>query len=359
MVDKHALLHGLVPGICVSGSGGWRASVALGTVLLIARPSHAQVLEPTLLTYRAPETCPEVAEFQRSVQRRSARVRFVDEGSHERELAIALSKEGDSTIGELRLIERDGSLRQRSVRFSSCAEAVEGLALITVVSLDPQALLQTPPTPEPVAKEPTLPPAPPKRASKPLVPSKPQLAPPPPPFEPRSSQLEIAVGGEFLTGLHQFPQTAFGGALFVDAASASPDWFAPLVRFAIGHSERRYISTGDGDANFALTQATLTACPVRIGQRAISVRPCAFTSAGVLRAWTTASLDPQTSNRPSWSWGGSVLVSIKVSQITDIIADIALGSPLIRDRFEAGPPWAWTTPPLYLSSGAGLRFVFR
>jgi hypothetical protein len=327
--------------------------------LLIGRPSQAQALGPTLLSYRAPDSCPEVAEFQKSVQRRSARVRFVDEGSHERELSIALSKEGDFTIGELRLIERDGSLRQRSVRFSSCTEAVEGLALITVVSLDPQALLQAPPPPEPAAEKPPSPLAPPKPANKPAARSNPQPAPPPLPSEQRASHLEGAFGGEFVAGFHQFPQTAFGGALFVDVGAGSPSWFAPLARFAVGHSERRFVPTGDGDANFALTQATLTACPVRLGDQAISVRPCMLTSAGVLRAWTTAGLDPQTRTRPAWAWGGSALVFLNVSQTTEIVADIAVSSPLIRDRFEVGQAWSWTTRPLYLSSGVGLRFVFR
>ena len=83
-----------------SWSGGFGASVALSTALLLTRPAQAEELGPTLLSYRAPEGCPEVAEFQKSVQRRSTRVHFVDEGSHERELSIAFSKDGDFTIGE-------------------------------------------------------------------------------------------------------------------------------------------------------------------------------------------------------------------------------------------------------------------
>ena len=101
-----------------------------------------------------------MAEFQRSVQRRSARVRFVEVGPHDRELTIVLRRDASFTIGELRLLERDGSLRQRNVRFTSCSEAMEGLALIAVVSLDPQALLEpskpaeppSVPVPVPIAK---------------------------------------------------------------------------------------------------------------------------------------------------------------------------------------------------------------
>ena len=70
---------------------------------------QSQTLGPTLLSYRAPDNCPEVAEFQKSVQRRSARVRFVDEGSYQRELSVTLSKEGELTI-----VSEAGTLKPRA-----------------------------------------------------------------------------------------------------------------------------------------------------------------------------------------------------------------------------------------------------
>lgn len=334
------------------------ASLAFATVLL-ARRAPAQPLAPTLLAYRAPDGCPEVAEFQKSVQRRSARVRFVDEGSHERELAIVLSKEGASIIGELRLIERDGSLRQRNVRFSSCDEAVEGLALITVVSLDPQAILEAPPPAAP-AETPAPPLATTTTTTKPAS-HTPDTAEPraPEPKRARPARLESALGAQFIAGFHALPQTALGGALFVDLASSSPSWFAPLLRVTLTHSERRGVSAGDAEASFALSQATVAACPVRVGDRSISLRPCAFTSLGALRVWSSNNADPQAHTRPHWAWGGSAVVLLRVSKTTDIAADIGVASTLIRDRFELAQTQFWQTSPLYLSSGIGLRFVFR
>jgi carboxylate-amine ligase len=81
----------------------------LVVTLSVASPLCAQELGPTLLSYSAPEGCPNVADFRSSVRRRSTRVRFVEEGAHDRELSIAMRKEGEHTIGELRLTERDGS----------------------------------------------------------------------------------------------------------------------------------------------------------------------------------------------------------------------------------------------------------
>lgn len=330
----------------------------LAVALLFAPSARTQPLEATLLSYRAPKGCPEVAEFRKSVQRRSERVRFVNEGSHERELSIVLSKRGEVTIGELRLLERDGSLRQRNVRFSSCTEAVEGLALITVVSLDPQALLQAPPA-EPVVEE--------KRPPPPATPKKPKPEPATPaaPLARRpgrssgAAAIELGLGAELIAGFGQVPRAAVGAALFLDVASNSRSLVSPLLRFGVSHSERRNIPTGDSETSFALTRAALTACPLELRQGPIAVRPCAFTSAGVLRVSSADAAGQRARNRPFWDWGGAVLGFASVTQAVELQADFSIGSPLIRDRFEAQPGWAWRTPALSVASGLGLRLLFR
>ncbi len=328
----------------------------LGVALGFTRTLAAQALEPTLLSYRAVDGCPEVAEFQRSVQRRSARVRFVDEGSHARELSIALSKEGDFTIGELRLIERDGTLRQRSVRFTSCAEAVEGLALITVVSLDPQALVAPPSdSAPPEAPTPAPKPAPVPVPAAARVPARK----PPPPAPLASPHAEVGIGAQFEALFHVVPSSALGGELFVDVASPSRSWFSPLLRVSAAHSERRGIPAAGSEANFTLTTGTLSACPLRLGDERITVRPCAFASGGALHAWGTRNANPQTLTRQFWAWGGTAQVFLRASQALDIVADLGVGAPLLRDQFSFQDAEFWKTPALYLSSGVGLRFVFR
>ena len=333
-------------------SRGLTAGAALSSTLLLAGRLRAQELGPILLSYRAPANCPEVADFQHSVERRSSHIHFVDEGSHDRELSIVLSKDGDFTTGELRLIERDGGLRQRSVRFTTCAEAVEGLALITAVSLDPQALLQAEPAAAPAPK-----PVPPKPKSPPVA----AWSPPPVarPSVAASPGLEFGFGGA-LSGVFQaLPALAPGGTLFLDFGSGSQSWFAPLLRGAVSHWERRSLSEPAGNANFALTLGTLSVCPVRLGGSTVVFRPCAFASGGVLHAWGSSALDTHAHIREAWSWGGSALLLVKVAQALDIVGDVALGVPLIRERFAIDQAPFWTTPPLYLSSSVGLRFVFR
>lgn len=327
---------------------GCAASAALAAALLGASAAQAQELAPTLLSYRAPEDCPATEAFQRSVQRRSTRIRFVDEGTHERELSIAISSEGSVTVGELRLTEADGSLRQRSVRFSSCSEAVEGLALITLVSLDPQALLEAPP---PAPSEPA-PPAP-KPAP---VASPPQKR---VPAAPPVSSIEIGVGVEIGGSYRALPKLAPSGTLLFDIGSSSHSWLSPLLRVSVAHSQARGVERGEAEAGFALTTATLTACPLRAGSHAFTFRPCVFASGGALRAWGEQTTNAQLRTRQYWAWGGSALAFVRAAESVEIVADLGLGVPLIRDQYAFEQVPVWKTPALYLSAGIGARFVFR
>jgi len=334
------------------------ACVVLSIALSGARRLHAQELGPTLLSYRAPDGCPGVADFRRSVQRRSARVSFVEQGAHDRELSITVRKEGDATHGELRLVERDGRASQRSVRFRTCAEALEGLALIAVMSLDPQALLEPekpPPDATPAAVVPA--PKPPAPTAKP--PPKPAAA-PERPAATQPSTTKVGLGAAFNVAPSALPATALGGSLFADLTLPSQSHFAPLFRLALSHVERRGLSSTDGaQANFTLTLATLSACPVRLSAGILELRPCGFGSAGVLYAWGSQTTNLQQRTRPYGALGGSLALFLSVSQTIDIVADLAAGATLLRDSFGFEQDQAWRTPALYLSSGIGARFVFR
>lgn len=340
-----AIVRGLADPIAGRTWRGLAAFAAAGSLLLAAGKISAQEAGPILLSYRASEGCPEVAAFQQAVQRRSSRIQFVDEGTHGRELLVVLEPAGDGTTGELRLTERDGTLRQRSVTFSTCAEAVEGLALITAVSLDPAAAL---------APQPPAPPPPPPQPVQP--------APPREPEQRRSSParpLEVALGGDLLVAFNALPETAFGGAVFVDIASGSESWLAPLFRGAFSHYQRRNIEEGSAEAHFTLTLGALSACPVRFGASWLALRPCLFGSAGALHSWATDVPEALPSTRFYAAWGGSLLLFLKVSQQVEIVGDVALGNALIRDQFVLEETPFWEVPPLHLSSGIGARFVFR
>ncbi|HKO49689.1 MAG TPA: hypothetical protein VJV79_18295 [Polyangiaceae bacterium] len=276
-------------------------------------------------------------------------MRFVEQGTYERQLSIAMRKDGDFISGELRLTERDGSLRQRNVRFTTCSEAVEGLALIAVVSLDPQALLQPA-----RATEPAPPPTP---APKPPLAQSPAKS-DPVPLTPQP-KLQWALGAEFNFAPRALPAPALGGSLFVDLDFVRSGGFAPLFRAALSHVERRGLSSGTAEANFTLTLATVSACPLRIQGGFLVLRPCAFVSGGALHAWGSQTTNLQQRTRPYGALGGSVMLLAQVSQALELVADLGLGATLVPDTFGFDDDQPWKTPPVYLSSGIGARFVFR
>ncbi len=351
-------------------SRGLAASAVLCALVCSASGARAEDQGPTLLAYTAPADCPAVGDFQRSVQRRSTRIHFVDEGSHERELSIYLRKEGDYTIGELRLIEENGTLRQRSVRFNTCAEAVEGLALIATVSLDPEALLAAPgpaTTPAPSAGTPTPAPTsspPPSRSlptgQEPTQPTRPS------PSTRDPSGLEIDIGAEFNVYFNALPKPAIGGSAFVDIGAASRHLFSPLIHAAISHVEQlgfRPSLPSDSpelgaEANFALTLVTLAGCPLRIGNATLVFRPCVVGSLGNLRSWITQTASTSSDHFYASS-GGSGILTIRLGELVEILGDASVG--------EAAPPNSfafksssetvlfWTTRGLYISTGLGFR----
>ncbi|MEO8983744.1 MAG: hypothetical protein ABI548_29530 [Polyangiaceae bacterium] len=324
--------------------------------LLASARAHADALGPTLLEYQAPADCPTVADFQHSVQRRSARIRFVDEGSHDRALSISLRQNGAAVVGELRLVEADGSLRQRSLRFTSCAEAVEGLALVATVSLDPQALLESPQPAPPAASPPPPAPTPPKPQTQPA----PRAEPPPAaPKRARSKGIATNLGAQFEAYLHLFPQAALGGEAYVDLDFRPAQRFSPLLRAAFTHLERRGIAEGSGEANFALTVGTLSVCPWRIRGALLEVRPCAWVSAGALRSWSSKTTKPQALTSQYWAWGGSAVAFVRLGKAMEIVADTGVGAPLLQDHFVFEGSTFWKTPTLYVSTGLGLRVFLQ
>jgi hypothetical protein len=175
----------------------------------------------------------------------------------------------------------------------------------------------------------------------------------------RPSKAKLALGGEFNVAIRALPAVALGGSLFVDVASGSPSWFAPLFRAALSYVERRGLESGGGEANFRLTLATLSACPLRLAVASFAFRPCAFASGGALYAWGSETTNLQQRTRPYGAVGGSALLFVRVSQPLEIVADLALGATLLRDSFGFDQEQPWQTPALYLSSGIGARFVFR
>jgi hypothetical protein len=222
---------------------------------------------------------------------------------------------------------------------------MEGLSLIATVTLDPEALLSEP-TEEPssVAPPPAAPPAPARPA------------PPPPRPAPAGARYRFSFAIEGSALFEASPEPALGGSAAIAFEAYPGEVWSPLLRLSLLHAQRRGL--GAADANFAFTLPALDVCPVRLGPRALAIRPCGFGSVGLLKVWASEAYSREEHERASGSAGVSLLLAVRLSEVFEIIADGRAGRSLLRDEFAFDRVVFFKTRPLLFSAGAGLAGGF-
>jgi hypothetical protein len=120
--------------------------LALSTLGVI-RARAAEPPPPVRVVYRAPAECPTREEFESRVLARTGRDGLYPEGGAPFELfEIDLTPSPERTRGRLTTHLRGAYPTVREIQAASCREAVDGLALIVALTLDPTA---SKPTTEP------------------------------------------------------------------------------------------------------------------------------------------------------------------------------------------------------------------
>lgn len=321
----------------------------------MATPAWAQPAgeaEATRFEFRAPAGCSSSEDFAARVGRRSRRIHLVSDASGRRSLVVEIQQasSGSALRGTVTVVEPDGATRTRRLKAASCEEAVEALSLIATVTLDPDAMTGGPPPEAPPPK-----PVPPK----PNPPSPPPKKPPPgvhraPPDEPY--RFSFGLAGALL--LEMAPQPV-PGATATAAFEINPGRIAsPFWRLSLTHAQRRRVAAPGGAASFAFTLPTLDACPVRLGPRALGVRPCAFVTLGLLRAWGEDALQNETYSRVYGAAGVAAWVGWRVSEAFEIIADGRVSAPFRRDEFAFDHSVFFRTPTPGFSVGLGVAGGF-
>jgi hypothetical protein len=322
--------------------------------VVVASPASAQrpaESETTRFEFRAPVGCSSADDFAARVGRRSRRIRLVNDTSARRSLLVEIQRvsTNNSLRGSVRVVEADGATRTRQLKAASCEEAVEALSLIATVTLDPDAM-----SGEPAPEEP---PKPPLEPPKPPAPPPKKLAPPiygASPSEPYRFSFGLA-GALFV----QMAPELVPGASVSAAFELDPGRIvSPFFRLSLTHAQRRGMAERGGQASFAFTLPTVDACPVRFGPRALAVRPCAFGTLGLLRAWGDVTLQNETHDRLYGAAGFAAWLGWRVSEAFEIIADGRVGVPFRRDEFAFDGAVFFKTPTLGFSAGLGLAGGF-
>jgi hypothetical protein len=129
-----------------SSDGGWRARIGLAHGLtlalwaVVARAGDAGESEPVRFEYSAPQSCPGEADFVRAIELHTSRFRLAREGESARTFQVKLAdSDSGAMTGSLVVLEGGVALEPRSVRAQTCAEALDALAFIAALSIDPRA----------------------------------------------------------------------------------------------------------------------------------------------------------------------------------------------------------------------------
>jgi hypothetical protein len=295
----------------------------------------------------APPGCGSELELARAISARSARIHLESAETAERRLRIEIREAAGGVTTLLSLTQPNGRRSSRTLRASTCAEALDGAALVAAVSLDPTASTET------VVEAPPTPPAPaPRAACPPCAP-----APPTPAVEAAHAQWSALLAFDAISGPAPALMPGFGltGMLEYERGSA----LSPAVRLSFSHFARGDFTAPGGTAEFSLDVASLELCPLRAQAGPLRVYPCLLrVSGGLLQASGSSTLEPAARERPWLELGASLLALLKPSRSLLVAVSAAAGRPVVRDRFQFEPVEFHRVSALALSLGVGAGVTF-
>jgi hypothetical protein len=319
------------------------------------------------LDYRVPASCPGEDDFVKLIARRTSRARrgSTGEGKYRFTVEVQLSDAG--ARGTLRIAEKDGGTTERDVPARDCANAIEAMALIAAVILDPRAATTSPVSESdaaPIADAASTTPAPPSRTSAPPRPS--PAAPaavsrsqgsqdsPAPAERPPTWQGRLRAAGALQGAVA--PGGALGVAAGAELFRADRGLFEP--RFALtAHFASGEASTRFGNAELSWFAGRLTACPVGWPKSdRLTLRGCAFAEAGALRGDGSDTQNPRGSTAFWLAAGPSTEIELGVTRLLALAVEAGITVPAFHDKFVFVPEEvAHRVPPVGGWLAAGVR----
>ncbi len=332
------------------GSTTIAACGAAFVALLASAPSLAD--DPIALRVRvaAPDDCASRETFWSAVTRHTSRVSLAlaADGAL---VELAIRREDEAhVVGVLDVTPQGEAPWQRRLVGGSCAEVTDGLALVTALAFDPNAVAipaAAPPAPEPAVAPMVL-------TAGDAAAREAPVAPVPGPEARWRGAVLASIGPLALGTSGPVVGYAISGELERDRAG-----LAPSLRLSLTHAEGSTALFGAG-AELAWTTGRASVCPLRADlARSVSLRPCAGLEVGVLvaspvglvsgsaatRAWVT----PALLGRLRWLVVSSLFVE----------GEVGLATPLVRDEIAADPSLTLYRAPALVplaSLSLGVRF---
>ena len=242
-----------------------------------------------------------------------------------------------------RLVVRNPEGRQtvREIDAKDCNEAVDALALVVALVVNPRAgTPEAPPTASVETEPPPPPPAPP--ASAPIAPA--PVAPTPPAGSATPGPVRDDALWTFRAGLGAWaigaiaPEPLFGGRASAEMLNLGPGVFAPSFRTSFGYATHAGFVVDGGTAHFGYAGTSLEICPVRFpAGGSILFRPCVMADLGFVFARGSDALNPREETRPWADFGAGGRLEWMFSRRIGLDLDVDCIFPIWRDRFLFGP----------------------
>lgn len=274
-----------------------RSASLLLAILSLETTASAQVGRVYRLAYEAPANCPDRTAFSVAVRANSARIRHALAGESAVSVEADVSHMGSSFIGVLEIRHPDGTRTTRTVEGASCTEAVEAMALIVTLTLDPDAEQPEPPAPEPAedtasrtSESPTQKPDdPPASAGDPPA----STGTLPEAFVEEDASVDESPGRarkDASPHTWQLRPGAGIGVVYGNGPGVSPEYnaslgyaphsgyLAPLATLSAHFAD----SPREG-TRFTRWSGRLAACPAAAATDSVALRPCLFVGFGLFR----------------------------------------------------------------------------
>jgi len=252
----------------------------LAATALVAIFAGAEGAKTTFhVRYEAPSGCPSEEWFQTRVRARTSLASFAGAGT-ELEVHVTSTTSGGYRA-RLRTSDAEGRVLERELEDDRCDVAVDGLALVVALGVDPEASVE--PASSAVEPSTSASGAPDATASS-VPPPDATSMPTPTPKSGTGADTELSASFAAVTAIA--PYVALGGEIEAMRAWHDEGPFAPAIGIAA-----HYVATGlvssDADAKFRRAIGRLDACPLRFllgdASSRVAIRACASAEGGVLR----------------------------------------------------------------------------
>jgi hypothetical protein len=344
---------------------------------LAALPAAAEPAEPAEPDASLPEQvelhfvgspeCPGEANFVREI---AARVRRPIEwvaASGALRVAVTVTQGQDHATGTVRIVARDSEPTRREFSADTCAEITSALALVTALTLDPNARTDAlaPSDDQPVSPAPSRPESPPLPAPAPAPAPMPPVAAPPTrkPYAATPTSRErvryVAWLGPMAgldAGYAPGPLVTFG--LSLGARLAITPRFSPSLQLSPLWGKTGATGPAASDGSFAWAMARLSACPLNVQLTSwLGLEPCLQAELGRLTATGQASPKLVAESAERWWAAAGAGLALHVDRGPWFARfETHATVPATRDTFVFVEPYQQVHRPSALGYGLGLGF---